>query len=44
MSGSLMLFNNHSDCGATGRWVPFNPVLLKEVGEGPFSNDSLIPL
>lgn len=44
MSELLMVFNDHSDCGATGRWVPFNPVLLKEVGEGPLSNDSLIPL
>ena len=44
MSGSLMVFNDHSDCGATGRWVPFSPVLLKEVGECPLSNDSLIPL
>lgn len=31
MSGSLMAFNDPSDCGTTERWVPFNPVVLKRL-------------
>lgn len=33
MSGQLMAFNDHSDWEATERWVPFNPAVLKKVGE-----------
>lgn len=28
MSGQLMAFNDHSDWGATERWMPFNPAIL----------------
>lgn len=44
MSGPLMAFNDNSDCGATERWVPFNPVVLKKVGEYTPFHDSLISL
>lgn len=44
MSGQLMTFNDHSDWAATERWVPFNPAVLKKVGEYILFHDSLILL
>lgn len=41
MSGLLMTFNDHSDCGAR---VPFNPVVLKKVGAYTPFHQSLILL
>lgn len=44
MSGPLMAVNDYSDCVPTVKQVPFNPIVLKKVGEGTPSHDSLIPL
>lgn len=44
MSGPLMGFNDHSDCAPTERWVPFNPVVLKKVGECTPFHEPLSPL
>ena len=44
MSEQLMAFNNHSHCEATERWVPFNPAVLKKIGEYTPFHDSLILL